>query len=1130
MAISLLDSWSNLQVDAESGDTKIHYGDSLTNNTLGDITITPKNFASGVSIGGPGGGSTTLIHVGIYAGSKDVYAFASSESSASGTTSDGSFKLVAYASGEAGGTIGANNPAITTTLSSIYLTLMSGSGKTLNIASTSILGLTGSSGDDSVILSGVAGLTSQTFDFSQGGTDVIYFQNAATQKLTSLKQSSGNLSLVSSSDGSTKTAGVVLNGNMGTVTLEGSAAANSFKITSGGNDAIKLGSAFGTVSVVAAAGSTIASLDLTALESGKFTTSGSIASITAGTISGGSGIFGFTGTGASKIKLGLVSGGKVTIDSGKTSASVATIGSITGGEVAVLGSGYDSLNASITGGKLVLNKILTLGAGTKIANAEMKVAANSIGGSAGQTYMAGVVAAGTSFAFEGTGADTISLSTLGDNATVSVKGGADLLSVASFGAGAQVNIQANDTYLTLASGSSFGSLLLNNDSIVTAQDTAVLAGSVTGGSTIVGSTGDDQFNLTLNNSEKVTLTGGSGDDTYKLNLASGSSGAVITDFGWADASGKAADSTRGADVVIITDTSAQTLAQYKLAGTGVLFGDSNVTATVASGADVYAKLGVTATSAKLYKITDKGASLFDSSQPQEVDAETVAGGTYFDASNTAHAYVDAASGANTVNGFATYDGTNDNVASILNGNNVTVDNAQLSTGTDGSVVLQDAESVNSIKLTNVTPGNIIKMGTSATDTQAVYLASSGTNAMNADQLNVLNKNKGVILGQGTGTKIDLGQTKAGTINADDGMYKNIGGILGSTAGGSLLNAGSGSVNLVSQADGDTMDGGTGSVANVLTASGNKTTFALHEGIGKDTISGFTFGPDTVTADVVDFGSGIALSTDNVTLGSGKLLLGSGSDSYEIKAASGADQAVVRYSGGGSNGGAILADLSSGGSADLNYVNGVNIVMGQGEKTTLSVGSGDTVAAERSGEPSGIGWNSMILTNEVGTIDGTKSSMTAFNGEGGYSQTVKASTVVGAATPVWLCGGLQEGFSDLGNDTLVASGNGNNVVYVGAKMGNDVIQGLTSGDTITFIDTKIGDYASAADAVTDIITVGKNGFTAAFTGGATIGGAFASSSDKITNLVFHFDTTEEGVANDYRWDGKSLVAITSTQTA
>jgi hypothetical protein len=1150
LAISLLKSWEGLVVQ-ETTSAKVNgvnITDGLTDLAVSTATITGVSIGPNTKDGG--------IYTGIYTTSDgNVYAFASTIGSAANTPSvqNGNFKLVAYGTAYASETVGPDGLAVSVpSLTSLAITMATGSQQALTLGANSksqVLSLTGSSSDDTIVIAGTQGTTA-AYDFSQGGTDKIYFTGKNSVDLSEAKvagsSSTGTLSFVAGSKIGNDKAVAVLGATSTTMSVSGDGAAEKIVISLLGDTEQKLEllSSSGKVDVVGSAtnSGTIAGFKLGELVGGTFTfTASSIANkFEIGTVSGGTGTINLGGkdtkvTDNIEAKFGLVNGGTVTL--GSSTGVNLNIDTIQSGKFTVTTTGGSGavITTDVTGGSLVLAGGLTLNAGSKLNKAEVAADGKTMTGNSSQTIKGGVIAAGKSFTFSGLGSDVIELKTLADNATANIRGGNDTVSVSSFGNGSSLVLQQTTTaqYLTLGQGSNISNgLLTTNNAMVTAAGEATFVGTVSGASTVVGSTGDDSFLLTLNNNDGVaTLTGGAGDDIFAVTVGSSSKGATITDFGWANASGEASDAAKGADVILVTDTTPATMSAIIRQGNNILFGSSLVSASISANADAFARIGLSESGAKLYKIGEKGATLFESEEAVSVEPQSVTGGTLFNASSQAHAYIDAASGANTVQGFAAYTGDNDKVASILNGNNVTVDNAKLSTASDGSVVLSDAKGANSIELSGVKAGEIIKMGDTKTDTQAVFLAATGNNAMTQDQYDLLSEKDGVIIGQ-TNSVIDLGATDATTVKADSDMFKNVGAIKGSSVGGSLLDAGTSAAALEAAGKDDTIDGGTGSVGNLLTSyASDTTTFNYHTGIGKDTIDGFVFGAGD-GADVIDLGN-TALTTDLINGASGKVYFGDtvSGNSYELN--NGSDQAIVSYDKGVVNGvttegGAILVDTSADGKANLAYENGVNIVMGDADgASTLTVGSGDTVKADRDGEASGVNWNSPILTFNVGTIDGSTSSMTAMNGQGDYADKVIASTVVGADKLVSLCGGLGAGnFADSADDTLVASGKGNNEIYVGSAMGDDVIQNVNSGDKITFLNTKISDFA---DDINEIVKVTSTGFTATFEDGASITGTFADgvTSNKVTNLVFHFDSDGTGAANDYRWDGQSLVAVTTT---
>ena len=1123
MAIALVTDWSKLT--KKDSDTSLTYGETLSENKFTGLSLDNSGAVMTTTIA-----ATMPVNVALYANDEGVFAFASTD--AIPTTKLTGWTLVGGGTATPVTDIGINS-TVPMALGSIAITLASGSNKVMNFASNSVTNIGGSAGDDNVIISSALG-NSFNLNFANGGTDKIYFVGSDDQKLQTLTASSGKTSLIASTGGSHDGAHVVLGGDLGATTIKGSAAGDALTFTTAADATVNLTQSSGNIVFNGVSGTSISSLSLTEHVKGKFTaSSASIVALTAGTLAGGEASFRMQEDGLAKI--GLISGAKVTV-SGTTltlAADSITAGSLT----AKKDANQKTVSAVITEKGTFAYDGLTLAAGTTLK--EAKFSGTSIEGAA-QTIAGASITAGSGFAFAGTGADVISIDNIGANSKVTLVNttGADTLSVGTIAAGGYLKLQddvAGMNSIQLGSGSTFENVVVSSGTtgaeVFKANDKAVnLNIESIGAASITGSDLADTFDFkAVDTGKTVTIAGGSGNDVY--NFATGLAGTVsITDFGWSNSAESAADTSKGEDILLVSNLDPTTMATVKLLGDGTVeLGSSKIVANAGSGIEAaYVKIGTSVGNAKTYKVTSGGAKQVGSDGPNKVDPDTTSGGKVYDASSAEHAYIDAGSGESTVKNFTTYTGTNERTASILNPEPMTLDNVKSSTDANGNVTLTDG--TNTVLMEGLGSNKMIKMGDTVSSA-AVVLVGTGTDTVTEAVENAASRYIGDTLGT---SMLDFTNTDKKVIdlsgkNSDDTVtYQNIAKVTGSDDGKSLLVSGSTGVSLQSAGAGDTLSGAGKGNDMLISNSKEATTFLLQSGGGSDSISGFLSGKDTLAID-----TSMAYDGSLFKASSGAVVVGDSGSSYSIASTSSSGAVVNYVYGEGEDApyGKALVDVSASG-GNIAYADGVNLVFGQGAKSTLSVASGDTVSPDkgREAEPSGIGWNSMILTTDVGTIDGTDSKMTAFNGQGGYSQTVKASTVVDADTPVWLCGGLQAGYADAGNDTLVASGNGNNVVWVGAKMGNDVIQGLTSGDTVGFLATKIGDYASAADAISDIVKVTENGFTATFSGGNTITGAFASTSDKITNLVFHFDQTEEGVANDYRWDGKGLVAITSTATA
>ncbi|MBR3624237.1 MAG: hypothetical protein IKN43_12915, partial [Selenomonadaceae bacterium] len=349
---------------------------------------------------------------------------------------------------------------------------------------------------------------------------------------------------------------------------------------------------------------------------------------------------------------------------------------------------------------------------------------------------------------------------------------------------------------------------------------------------------------------------------------------------------------------------------------------------------------------------------------------------------------------------------------------------------------------------------------------------------------------------------------------DGSTYKYVKGVTGSAAGESLLISGNDAVVLQAAGENDTLFGAGKGSDTLVSASGMPTYYIVDTGIGDDIAQGFRFGAGSDT-DQVLIDKSINYKADLVTASSGMVQIGTGKDLLELEGATG-NSALVRYDyGNGDHQGVILADVSDGG-GEITFNEVANLIVGQGEKTTLVAGANDDVKAISDDMPAGIGWNSDYIASNVSVVDASASNMGAVNGQDGVDNKVIASTGANIGK-VWICGGIGANFTDTGNDTLVASGQGHDEIFVGATMGNDIIQNVASNDKVTFVNTKVSDYGGD---INDVITVdaANNTFSAVFDSNGkttTIKGTVASSMNTTTNLTFHFDDV------DYVWNGSKL---------
>jgi len=699
-----------------------------------------------------------------------------------------------------------------------------------------------------------------------------------------------------------------------------------------------------------------------------------------------------------------------------------------------------------------------------------------------------------------TATDTLSISSIANNANVVLSG-----------------VQTANSFI-LASGTSFenitaGSMTHTTEgkgiSLVGGSGAISLVASVaTSANSITGSSADDYFDFTVDDSASIYINGGSGVDAYKV--ASSGGKVIINDFGFADQSGEAADSTKGADVIILKDPeNASTKANIKINNGKVQFGNENVYATVASGVSkVYAYIGTSAETAKQYKIGTDGATLAGS----DAVAATVNGASGQTSEVTQDHSLFLSSGANTVSGFKSWDGTDSGkrVADLLG--NMTADSLSQTSDTNG---VRISDGTNNVLLQNVDENKLIRVGNTDADAKAVFLASGDTSltpaqAAAADMF--LGSNNGTLSFKDTAkTTIDL----SGNSSADTATYKNVNAIEGSDDGKSLLvSNGETAVKLISAGANDTLDGSTGG-NDVLNGGtiGDRTTFKYDASGGKDTIESFSFGADTLKDDVV------ALTTDMIPDGTAEKLIKASSGVVQIAKAGQTDDVLTLKGDAGVNdfqynlsgaSGVVRADMSASGSK-VAFTQNANIFIGQAT-STLAGASGDSIGGDDA--HSGMGWGSKFLSEGFGTIDMRDVKTPSVNGDNLTNQTIYASTVMGASGDVWICGGIDDGFTNTTNDTLYGAGGASQTVfYVGKDMGADVLNQVVGGDKIVFVGTKVEDLATSMDSVRS-----GNAFT--FNLKTTAGGTntvkanSSSSLDYTTGITVQFDDAS------YVWNGVS----------
>ncbi len=306
---------------------------------------------------------------------------------------------------------------------------------------------------------------------------------------------------------------------------------------------------------------------------------------------------------------------------------------------------------------------------------------------------------------------------------------------------------------------------------------------------------------------------------------------------------------------------------------------------------------------------------------------------------------------------------------------------------------------------------------------------------------------------------------------------------------------------------DTLDGGTNAGVNDTLVSAGKyrnTTFALHKGGGDNVAQNFDFGAEKGRSDVVAVDTSYS-TFKLITPESGKVMIGSESEgSLTLEGTEAQNEFIYDYGG---NIGIVSVDMSDSGKY-MKFVKEANFHIGQGKSTSLIFTSADSIESGVAGNQKGLGWATPYISEGLGTIDASAGHVGAVLGSNDLDQTIIVSKSKDF-DEVWGGGGLDEGFSNGTNDTIVGSGNGNTVYYVGHKMGNDVLQNATAGDKVVFIDTKTTDIAS--------FTGTSKEFTATFTNGATVKLSAAEDITSSNTITVQFDDVT------YNWNGSGLTA-------
>jgi hypothetical protein len=192
----------------------------------------------------------------------------------------------------------------------------------------------------------------------------------------------------------------------------------------------------------------------------------------------------------------------------------------------------------------------------------------------------------------------------------------------------------------------------------------------------------------------------------------------------------------------------------------------------------------------------------------------------------------------------------------------------------------------------------------------------------------------------------------------------------------------------------------------------------------------------------------------------------------------------------------------------NYQDDVNFYLGFDNGTVLTMNSGD------SDKMLNYGGNSVI--QGIASIDGSAAAGgNVLNGQNDHAEYIIASAKAGDT----LCGGLNNSYTDKGNDTLVG-GAGADTFWVGDDMGNDVINNLTDGDTIVFLGSKFADATLNYENERMVDYADSHWMTVAFEGedsttkiSITPGDGVTKHMSDLKNVTAVFDD------GTYTWNGQ-----------
>ncbi|MBO6303704.1 MAG: hypothetical protein J6M62_01315 [Selenomonadaceae bacterium] len=671
----------------------------------------------------------------------------------------------------------------------------------------------------------------------------------------------------------------------------------------------------------------------------------------------------------------------------------------------------------------------------------------------------------------------------GLNATLAAAGGQEI----TFGAGV-IGVKVDTVGTSTETATTISSAVALKGG---ASEVSLLSGSALEGSTLTGEAGGVISLLSADTKKNV------------FNLKGSSSEAVVT-IGGADKSTVHSSSVDGFTKITFDakkGKSAQiSLSAIKDSGVAIL----GSTTTGADGADEI----IIGTDVKRSSVSITGAGGQDKITLSGTGAEKLV------MSKT------ATGDGDTVTGWASTDGDKDEGNTLIIDSLMSTFYAHTVKGTQAVV----GQSANGAVAAAVKANATTTLNSSATNAASNY--AFGVNIKAADDTysallvggEALTSVQGVNFGKydyviaDTGKTLNLGTANkttvvlANTVDekhwGDTNVYQNVSKITSSSKGKSLIINGVENTSISAKLEGtnDSIWGANNIVGDEITLKKEKNQIVFSgANDGVDSVKGYVYGTSASKANAVRFLDGIGY----VAADKKALVFGADENNGVHVGLLGTTTGEKVAYGFGTEGDKYLAmvDATEGSNGKITYGSDVNVYIGQGDSSYISV---DSAAKDVK-----LGWDGGAGYVNIGGVDGTMAADGAvIVGLNDYAQSIAGSSR-GASS---ISGGfVADEWTDTKADTLVGGGvaTKSTTFFVGEKMGKDEIQNLSSKDNIVFLGSKFEDLVKFTPETTD------TEFSFKFADNLIEASAGGKKLSAIKDVSLYFDD------GTYIWNGSTI---------